>query len=335
MKAAPDARSNSLPEFVGLRCEDFSDSWRGLWNVLQVEFLPHAETIRPIRYSKRHEKRGRIASREYLPESPKKWNAASNDTKQSAKLRRELSCRDLSDYGLATDCYGWGLFATLTYLECRYSRNGWRGESNPEDSRILSACWTLPNRPYNTHACKFLVKMLEKFALARRHYLQQLELTVRKPPYTQVKDDRGIGDILGNHPGRPQGWKATKYFEENLWLTLIWPIAVRHCWSYKDVGRALRLRFNKDNHMRPRKSVTLGELSEQVSSIKSFRIRLSKEEQKHAEWQSKMLEVSRAEANQIRGRCNRFRLEKLNPLRRDIVRFPPFYSVAKQLYSNI
>lgn len=309
------------------------EGWRSCWHAILKDFAPHAEMISPVRYSKKHP-HGLISSKAmtaYQPESGKQWLGGIDDSQLGKRVAQPLHDHGVENYQLLNNVFGWGLNCTLNY--CRY-RMGWGHWSNTKrDSYKDKADTFFFQWPRSQMACKFLVNWCVKFANARRMYHEIFALKL-----CNRKSDTNLRQRAGGKRGRPRDVKGAKHLNEDLWLILIWPVALHHRWNYKDVVRAVRLHFGCDYLHRPAPRMTPSQASKAIENFFERQrpgIKANKYTPKRlVEWRSEALQVTSADAEAIRIRCKRLDLEKLNPGRRDTSSEPRCFDFAHCLHAT-
>ena len=197
------------------------------------------------------------------------------------------------------------------------------------------------NWPQSQRASKFLVSWFVKFANARRQYHLHIEGKIKRPCYSQTKTEKNVKEIIFQHKGRPPKLRMGTKGNEDLWLILIWPIAIRHRWTYRDVVRAVHLHFGHDRPTRRalKKTSPKAFEKEMKTFIESRHSSNAVEESTpsaEAKWRVGALTVSKADTEAIRIRCERLRLEKLNPRRRDNNKIsePRFFSLVNGFHAT-
>jgi len=213
------------------------DSWRSCWETLLKEFLPHAQSRSEVRYNKKHPQ-GFMSPTlmiAYEPSSGHDWLRSIDDSQMTKSHAQSLNDHNVLNYRFVNDVFGWALDCTLKY--CRW-RMGWGEWSKRKRGKYEDVADTyFFSRPRSQRACKFLVNWIVKFANARQQFYLHIDGKIRHPCHSQSRVCKSTKEIITHHKGRPAKLKMGKTPNEDLWLILIWPIAVQHGWTYKDVVR--------------------------------------------------------------------------------------------------
>ena len=175
-------------------------------------------------------------------------------------------------------------------------------------------------------ACEFLVRLLFHFATARSEYHSHIECRIKRPLYSQVAAPQSAKELIRTRPGRPKALRLTKDDEksrEDLWIILIWPIALRHHWTYQDVVRAVRLTFG---HREPQSS-----RMPTAEQIVRYFTKPRKQQAQLTEWENYALKVNRSDKNAMKLRCNRLGLPSLNRNKKDICQLPELLDAARRI----
>jgi hypothetical protein len=331
LDTSSDSTESSLPNLAPLTNDGIDDSWRGLWRMLLTEFLPYAETV--LSGIESVDNRAHIRFYE-PPKNPKRWQKSIDDETMEDDEKADLENHGGAQYKFLSDVYGWGLNVTLKYIEHRWER--YLRLSPALGFGTLQDSWPTPFFvPRSQVLCRFLVERLESFARARRTYHVIIEGRIRKPKHAREVKRGTIDDVIGDQVGRPRNIDCSPLDIQNLWLVLIWPIAVHNRWSYKEVVRVLRLTFRTDRMGRLAKGRTLRELGDAASDGAGTIEEMYEEElELRKESEKDLLRVSGDDRRKMRLRCERLGLEKLNP-HRDSGRLPKDFELAKAISTQI
>jgi hypothetical protein len=211
------------------------------------------------------------------------------------------------------------------------------------------------------------VSWFVRFANARWQFHHCIEGKIRKPSRAQTTT-KTAKQIITEHQGRPRQLQMGSLANENLWLILIWPIALHHGWTYRDVVRALRLHFGFDYLKRPCSKMSSQESAKVIESWFECNSSLPPVWKRWApDWMTKetamalegfvewrnptpparqyvpepliqrrkeSLKVSDSDAEAMRLRCKRLGLDPLKPRRRDTVAQPRFFDLANSFHGN-
>ena len=272
----------------------------------------------------------------YQPETGKEWQRRIDHSAIGKRLSQPLSDHGVEHYLFVHDVCDWAMDSTLKYVRYRMRWGEWSKRQRESYTDVHNTFFF--KRPRTQRGCKFLVRWFVRFANARQRFHQHIADKVKRPWHSQDKVSRNAREIIQRR-GRPRRLKMGRTANEDLWLILIWPIAVYHRWTYKDVVRALRLRFGYDNLKRPAPKLTKREgirvLEHCLSEVRPHdRAMKSYTPKAHIEWRAQVLNVSNDDGKAMRLRCNRLGLEKLNPRRRDCIREPHLFEVAGDFHAD-
>lgn len=266
---------------------DWSGGWRSLWHSVLKEFLPYTmrESWQQV---------------ENMPANEKQWKQTVDDsTLKAIKTRKrcELPLTAPTEfYSVLTDIYGWALRHAMHYYRHRV------GSDVPD---VL-----FYERPKSQQGCAHLVKVF--FELAQARQLYHLHIHHNAGGLTQTK-------------GRPRKLRMGRHADEDLWLILIWPLALRKAWTYQDVERALRLHFGRDRSGCPPPATPREAVAE---SLKSGCL-----PECEREWCQTILKVTRHEKKAMRARCQSLGLSNLPRRARshpDVEAKPPYFDLVNR-----
>jgi hypothetical protein len=288
----------------GRKTVRWRDGWQSCWRALLNEFLPLVQTRAFITADE---------LRKYEPQSGLSWWREIDDSELPKVDQNNFTRHGVGHAQYLNDVCGWALDRTLEY--CRF-RMQW-GDWSVKDAQVVDR----PDafffvRPQSQRACKFLMRIFIDFANARIRYHRRVEKAIKRPIHSQARSSKPAGDIVRSSFGRPKKVRTTsdERGDEDLWLTLIWPVAMRHGWSYRDIARALRLHFRIDESRKPAPEITLKRNRKAVQAhfdaLANGEIPFNQGEQK---WREVALVVRREDAEAMRIRCARLGLEKLSP----------------------
>ena len=339
------SRKSELPELVmphgdqewttkdGRRLK-WCDGWRSCWHSMLGEFWPSTETRNIVRYSKTHP-HGFIPEKPDEPPNSRQWWSNIDDTAMGKREGQPLTDFSVEHYKFINDVFGWALNSTLEYCRHRMGWGDWAMAKRGEEFDVPFNYFF--ERPRSQRACKFLVNWLVRFAKARQQYHLHVAAKIKHPCYSQTKSGKNVKEIITQQKGRPRKLRMGRKRHEDLWLILIWPVAIGHRWTYRDAVRAVRLHFGDDHPTRPALKFSSAEVREK--ELKAFieRHHSSNPVEEgvpnvEAERRAAALKVSAADTEAIRLRCDRLQLEKLSPGRRDMIAEPRLLSLVNRFH---
>lgn len=281
----------------GKKTVRWAEGWKSCWHAILDEFLPSVQTRTFLTSDE---------IRKFEPANIRAWALELDDGELTQNDQQIYSRHGVSHARFLDDVCGWALDRTLEYARFRMGWGEW-GSSDRPDAFFYS-------RPRSQLACRYLVRTFIDFANTRLCYHSLIESAVKRPRFSQVRSSKSAIEIAKTGKGRPKKVRraSNRKADEDLWLVLMWPVASRHGWSYRDVVRATRFLFRVDGENVPAPEITLKNNPKAVQAFfNSLHSGIVKFTAGEKEWRNKALVVRREDAEAMRLRVARLGLKKL------------------------
>ncbi len=264
--------------------------WRRIWYRIQVICRNEADILA---------KAGSPNVVAFGPVSPRRWLAAVLD-----ELNKEhhQHLADHCHYWLHGDICAWAYLFTMREISLRHP--------TIDEERIERG-------QLSANACRFLVTRFYEFAQARRRFHAVLLTRLSKlngyehswdKVASMMKGEQfvssskgGSGEKPKKKQGRPKKvrWKNE---DRDLWLVLIWPVAVRNRWTYADLLRAERL-FFRDGAPESTKATFAGYTERIENREKANRDIFFGRSSEEQDWAGRIQTVCPSDAKSMESRC--------------------------------